>query len=517
MISRTKRGFPVAFMVSVFLLVGPGIVQGQDLSELKVGIRSSGKLLHMVLDDLSKQTGYNFTFDSRLAESRKSINMELKDISIQDAIDTLFEDHTLTYRIIHKNIVIIPSGKIRNLASRDTVSKRYNMVAVSGIIRDSKSEKPLPYATVSLVNSNIGTISNENGSFVLRLPDTLTQPVLVTSYIGFKNQYVPVTVASDEPIEIYMNKNVISLQEVIIRYQDPAGLLTEAIKKIPVNYLNEPSGMKAYYREKVRKDNKCMIFSEAVVDIAKSPYVSSFTAERSRILKGRKLTNIDIQDTVVLKIRSGINTMLQLDIVKHPPDFLTPDFHLHYNLHFSDLVSYRDKLVYVISFSQKETVQETLFKGALYMDRESLAIIAADFEYDPTRIGREQDLFVAKKSRNLRIRPVAAKYHVEYAETDDRYGLSQVKGEVVFKVRKRRQWIASKYQINLELAVTDIEPGNPPRIRIGEQVKSSSIMAEETFEYDPEFWGDYNTIAPETSLTEALKRIENSIREITSE
>ena len=272
--------------------------------------------------------------------------------------------------------------------------------------------------------------------------------------------------------------------------------------------------MQAYYREKVTKDDKYMIFSEAVVEIAKAPYRNAFATERSRLLKGRKLTNIALEDTVVLKISAGLNTMLQLDIIKNPPDFLSADFAMLYDLHFSNVVSFKDRLVYVISFEQKEHIEETLFRGDLFIDRSSLAVIAADFEYDPVRLRGEENMFVEKKSPKVRILPLSAKYHVEYQESDSTFHLSQVQGEVRFKVRKKRQWIASRYQINLEMAITNVDPGNAPRIRLSDKLKASTIISDEEFEYDPEFWGSYNTISPETDLKEALRRIEEAMLEI---
>jgi hypothetical protein len=349
----------------------------------------------------------------------------------------------------------------------------------------------------------------------LRFPDTLNQPIIAASFMGYKNQYTPISVVDKAPVKIHMNKNMISLQEVIIRYQDPYQLLSEAIREIPDNYTDKPSGMRAYYREKVMRDDKYMVFSEAVLEITKASYIHASKIERTKILKGRKITNIQHQDTVVLKIRSGINTMLQLDIINHPPDFLKPDFYNKYNLNFIDLISYNDRLANVISFKQKEHIEETLFNGELYIDMETHAIIAANFEYDPQRIRSEQEMFVQRKSRNLRIIPVSTRYHVEYAESNGKYYLNQVKGEVKFKLRKKKQWIASKYRINLEMAVTDFYPGNPPKIKLSEQIRPSAILAEESFEYDPDFWGEYNIIQPETDLKEALKKIEKSLREVT--
>ena len=272
--------------------------------------------------------------------------------------------------------------------------------------------------------------------------------------------------------------------------------------------MSETARALGYYRERVQKDEKCLIFSEAVIEIAKSSYASPNSTERTRILKGRKITNVDLSDTIILKIKSGISSMLELDIIKQLPDFLSDDFILRYNYSFADVVSYEDNLVYVIRFSPKEGIDETLFRGKIYLDRGSLAIIAADFEYDPVRIGREQSMFVSKKSKRLNVRPLGANYHVEYKNSSQGYHLSQVHGEVVFKVRKKRQWIASKYTIKLAMAITEIDPGNPPQIKLNEKVKPNVIMSDQQYLYDPEFWGEFNTIAPEVSLQEALKRIQ---------
>jgi len=43
------------------------------------------------------------------------------------------------------------------------------------------------------------------------------------------------------------------------------------------------------------------------------------------------------------------------------------------------MMSYGDRLVYVISFRQKSHITDLLFKGQLYLDQETLAILAAEF------------------------------------------------------------------------------------------------------------------------------------------
>ncbi|HKK62948.1 MAG TPA: carboxypeptidase-like regulatory domain-containing protein, partial [Bacteroidales bacterium] len=450
----TKSRFAAMIFLWVTLFVMSPRLFAQGLNNLSVEIDAEQASQYTIIKSLEKQTGYFFTFDSRLTDHQKKFSIKENNISIQQAIDTIFPGLDLTYRIINNNIVIIPSSGIYELEKRFQKEIDLNIIEVTGTVMDENSGDPLPYSSLALINTNMGTIANDDGTFLLRIPDTINQPIIVTSYMGYKNQYTPVSLARDKPLNIHMNKNMISLQEVIIRYKNPYKLLSEVVRNIPNNYIDKPSGMRAYYREKVMRDDKCMVFSEAVLDIAKASYTNSNKIERTKILKGRKVTNIQLQDTVVLKIRSGVNTMLQLDIINHPPDFLTPNFYTDYELTFVDMISYNDRLVNVISFKPKEHVEETLFNGELYIDQETYAIVAADFKYDPKRIKREQAMFVQKKSRNIKMRPTSTMYHVEYTLNGDRYYLNQVKGEVKFKVRKKKQWIASKYKINLEMAVT---------------------------------------------------------------
>ena len=172
-----------------------------------------------------------------------------------------------------------------------------------------------------------------------------------------------------------------------------------------------------------------------------------------------------------------------------------------------------DKLVYVIHFSPRSHIQETLFRGSLYIDIESLALVFADFRYDPEKIQREEGLFVVSKSRNLRIRPVSANYHVDYRQNSGKYHVSQVRANVELRIRRRRTWIGSKYRIAIEMAVTNVFPGERLRIVPGDRVKPNIVMSEESFKYEPEFWGAYNIIEPERSLEEALQLINKSMLE----
>jgi hypothetical protein len=212
----------------------------------------------------------------------------------------------------------------------------------------------------------------------------------------------------------------------------------------------------------------------------------------------------------MMKIKSRVKSSMELDIVKNLPDFMKEDFRDRYEYKLSDIVSYRNKLVYMISFTQHDHIRSALYEGELYLDMESLSLLAADFRVNPEYISSERDMFIIRKSRHYNVRPVSANYHVEYRRSDGSYHLNQVRGEVKFRMKKRKQWLSSIYSLTIEMAVTDVDAGRK-KIRLAEQLNPGVILADESFEYDPAFWGNYNTITPEASLQDVLERLNSMV------
>jgi len=491
-------------------LVTPPLLSQDTLPEISITIDANNRTINQVLDEITLQTGYYFTYNASLISGNKRVQFHVEDLSLKKTLDSLFQKPRLAYRIIHRNIVIFR----KNTSPPSPFNEQIERSVLKGRVVDSRNEKPLPFATIALYGTSLGSISNQEGEFSFKLPGNLSDPILVFSYMGYKKRLVPVSYPLDDKLVVKLEKETIPLQEVIIRYTDPLILLQEAIQRFPRNYLDDHAVMTGFYRESVKRNDHFMIYSEAVLDIAKGPYTPFSAGDQVRIRKGRKITDVSEEDTVMVKLRSGIYTSLTLDVVKNRPDFLSNNSQKLYDLEFTDIMTYGDRLVYVISFQQKSHITDLLFKGQLYLDQETLAILAADFEFNPELIHKAPELFLVSRSPKIRIRPIFARYHVDYRDVEGKYHISQVRAEVQLKVRKKRQWIGARYRISIEMAITDVEPGQRLRISLADRVKPDIVMADQPFEFDPSFWGIHNTIEPEASLKESIQRIEHSLLEI---
>ncbi len=503
-------GRAIVFLLSMLLLPSPGASGQESLPDVKVSLNSRNRTINHILDEISLQTGYLFTYDAALIEGKQRVNFRVSDLNLEEALDSLLQDASIDFRVIDRNIVIFRKNKVRP----DPISQSIDRFLLRGRVVDSRSGKALPFATIALLETSLGSITNLEGEFSFKIPLSLSDPMLVISYMGYKKQVFPIAYPSEKDLKISLEKETIPLQEVIIRFADPVKLLNEAIRRMPGNYLNTHSTMTAFYRESVKRNDDYMVYTEAVLDVAKAPYNLSSVNDQVSIRKRRKITDLSAEDTVLIKLRSGISTSLNLDVIKNRPDFLQEDFLERYTLEFTDMMAYGDRLVYVISFQQKELIPDLLFKGQLFLDQESLALLAADFEFNPDLIHKEPGLFLVSRSPNIRIRPVLARYHVDYRAVNDHYYVSQVRGEVEMKVRKKRKWIGARYQISIEMAITDLIPDQRLRIRPSERVSRNIVLADEPFQFDPEFWGIHNTIEPEASLMESIQKLERNSQEI---
>jgi CarboxypepD_reg-like domain len=504
------RPCPTILLMILFFLLSSPLAGQNSLPSVRITIFSRNQTINQVLDEITLQSGYNFTFDAAIINGKQKVQFRISDLLLKDALDSLLLNPQVDYRIIDKNIVIYKKNEI----SPDPISNSIDRTLLRGRILDKRSGKPLSYATIALLETSLGSISNQQGEFSFKLPLDLPDPMLVISYMGYKNLVYPVSYPVKETLEIRLEKELIPLQEVIIRFTDPVQLLREAIRRIPVNYLDDHSTMTAFYRESIKRNDHCMVYSEAVLNVAKAPYTSLTSSDHVSILKRRKIFDLSSEDTVLIKLRSGIPTSMTLDAIKNRPDFLEDDFTDRYMLEFTDMMTYGDKLVYVLSFQQKKEIQDLLFKGRIYLEQESLAVLAADFEFNPDLIQKQAGLFLVSRSPNIHVRPLMAKYHVDYRSVNNRYYVSQVRAELEMKLRKRRKWISSRYKISIEMAITDLIPNKRLRINHSDRVGRNIVLADEPFEFDPLFWGIHNTIEPEASLMESIRKLDHSSQEI---
>ncbi len=384
-----------------------------------------------------------------------------------------------------------------------------------GIVVDSDSNKPLISATISLNETNISTITNDEGEFLLKVPKNIASDKITISFLGYNDEVVSLSTLSKDEVKIRLNPSVTQLSEVNIDPRDPEALIKAVMKRRGDNYQNDNTIMTAFYRETIKKRRTYVSLSEAVVDVYKNPYVSD-KKDIIRLYKARKSADYKKLDTLTLKLQGGPSSTLFIDVMKNPDLLFTDDILRIYEFSFDKSTQINNRYIYVLNFKQRPYVKDLYYYGKLYIDSETLALTKAVFSLNLDDREKASRLFVRKKPSRAKVYPTVATYNMNYRETDGKWYYGYGKIDLVFKVNWKRKLFNSTYKLNVEMAVTDWKKNsNNENIRPKDRLKSSVVISDEASGFsDPMFWGEYNVIEPEKSIESAIRKIQKQLRKL---
>ena len=138
-----------------------------------------------------------------------------------------------------------------------------NKGAISGVIVNKEDNEPLPFASITLKNHPIGTLSNEDGEFDFYIPKSKRNDTIQISFIGFINYEIPVSSALSE-LKIQLQPSSEVLDEVVLSKLSPLDYIKNALANIDQNYEYDPFQTIAYYREKFIENEKIISKREAI-------------------------------------------------------------------------------------------------------------------------------------------------------------------------------------------------------------------------------------------------------------
>jgi len=390
-----------------------------------------------------------------------------------------------------------------------TAQETETYFSVSGIVKDTRSRRAIGGVNISAKGTNVGTVTNEDGEFVLKLIEPLTVNEIELSCIGFINAKVTISKDMEQNQTFFITPQAFLLSEVeIFSWKNPRDLVELAIDKVAQNYSARPNLLTGFYRETIQKRRSYIHISEAVIQVYKTPYRQNVDNDRSQVLKGRSLVSPKKSDTLDVKFLGGPNMPVYIDIVKNPDVVLSREFLPYYAYKMGETTTINDRLQFVVHFEPQATLDFPLYHGTLYIDRETHAFTRAEFSMDMSNRLKVTDAILKSKPAGLRFTPEGVDYIVTYKQINDKTYLNYIRNEVRFKCDWRRRLFATNYTIVNETVITDTEEENIARIAARDAFSMrKSLSAEVAAYYDEDFWGAYNIIEPTESLENAVGRL----------
>jgi len=391
-------------------------------------------------------------------------------------------------------------------------NKNDTYFTISGQLKDAKTGAKISYATITVPGSGIGTVSNSEGEFTLKISKALNIDIFEVSHLSYATTKFKISESIGEEKTYLIEPQLIMLKEISVVPQDARSLVEMAMKNIKKNYSDVPNMMTGFYRETIKQKKDYLSISEAVVDIYKAPY-ATYQSDQVRIFKGRKGTNVKKADTLMVQLQGGPNVSMLLDIVKNTDLSIALDNLDNYLFDFGNLVNIDDKPNWVVTFAPNVVRDEPLYYGKLYISQESMAITRVEFSLDLNDEDKASRVFVQKKPMGLIFMPTSTNYLITYKEQKGRYYLNYVRVDLKFRCDWKKRLFKNYYTIMSEVAITDRREDNVTKFANQDVFKYNMVFAEKVDSFsDPDFWGEYNIIDPEQSIETAIKKISRSMK-----
>jgi hypothetical protein len=493
---------------AILLLSYPSLGQQQDGSvfERRISIQAENQPLTTILDQISWQARVYFSYNASLIEAGKTHTIQVIEKSLYSVLNQLFNPEEFQFTELENQVIITKrkDSEMQEIAIPDSIPVKYFFL--SGKILDRKKEFPISYASVSVFNQPIGTITNTDGEFLLKLHPKFINDTLVVSNMGYAQVFMPADRLLDEDL-ILLDPVSIRIREVKVTATTPEKLLENIRANLENNYTSYPKIMTGFYRETVRQDGKYINVSEAVIEILKAPYVNSFRNDLVRLLKGRQSPDVQPFKWMNFKLQGGPFTITQLDLVKTMESFIDEAYQHLYEYKISRVIWYNENPVYVLEFEPLPGADFHGFVGELFVHRETFAIVYARYGFDRNGLKKATPVLVKRTPPGVKARPSFVEYTVNYQRYQGKWQLATVQASIKFKIRSRRDKINSEFHSISELLVTDIQSTELKRFDRNELFGQRDIFVEMIGSYDPEFWENYNIIKPDDDLRNAIQKL----------
>ena len=194
----TKLTFFLCLCVMTSLEASVTAQQRLTMKLGKAGIRE-------IFNEIQKQTSKTVIYNDDRLQLDQKIKADFKDIRLEELLDRILTERGMGYKLVDDYIVIIPKEE---QAVPQVVQERI----IKGIVVDNKGGI-LPGVTVLIKGTQVGTATDVDGKFTLKIPDS-KDLVLVFTFVGMKSKEVKPGTQNELKVQLEYNEE--SLEEVVV-------------------------------------------------------------------------------------------------------------------------------------------------------------------------------------------------------------------------------------------------------------------------------------------------------------
>ncbi len=126
-----------------------------------------------------------FIYDSKIIDNEQTTSIKGGDYTIQEAIYAITGNKNLAIRAIENHLLLyLPESPSAPKSASVTPDSIQTYFSIEGSLQDQYTHEPIAFGSVGIGEAAIGTITNQNGEFRLKLPDSL--PIIQGTFLSYR-------------------------------------------------------------------------------------------------------------------------------------------------------------------------------------------------------------------------------------------------------------------------------------------------------------------------------------------
>ncbi|MET4108162.1 erythromycin esterase family protein [Hymenobacter sp. UYP22] len=370
-----------------------------------------------------------------------------------------------------------------------------------GQVRDAKTGEAIPFASVGLSGTSLGTVSNADGSFALFVPAGQRADSVRVSCLGYASVSVPARGTAVLAVRLTPQPHLLAAV-LVTAPPRPEVIVQRARERISTNYPQQANSMQLYTRSRTWQNDSLRSTHEAALDFYDQEGYRRGSwehAEKQRFLQLReqRQTGQPIQELPDFWL------LWSQDPVLTERNPLEPGPARQYRLTLVGQTEYDGHPVYEVGFVCERPSAYTTpyaypapdsYQGTLYITTDTYAVVKyeAFTVRTPYAINKAKDLrrlgLTSPTSRQrthhdvYQYEQVGGTYYLRYA----RHDRDQVYADPATGARQQTR------RDCLELLATSFTQDKPVVLH------TTGLRVDPTVPYRPEFWNSYQVLVPAT-------------------
>jgi len=174
--------------------------------QTRLTLKFQQAVLEDVLNEIENKSEFYFLYNQDFVNTKKTVNLNVKDGKIDEVLNALFQDTEISYSISDRQIVLTNAENKSGVKNSGQQQK-----TVSGKVTDS-SGASLPGVTVVVKGTTKGTITDVNGGY--SIPNIPEKAILQFAFVGMKGQEVQV--GDNSTINLTLVDEATGVEEVVV-------------------------------------------------------------------------------------------------------------------------------------------------------------------------------------------------------------------------------------------------------------------------------------------------------------